>query len=286
MNFQQMRNEAAQPEKPGSSSTGLTLESLVAEQKTTIGKQSAKIRMLAHENSLLQSANQQMQSAMTAAKKQIGELTDRAKGSSEAEEKYRSLKQRTDAKISELLEDLRRKDGQYKKGLEEARSKENNGWCYVHQAEEKADTSERLQGRMRKRYQSLFIGYTILTATIAVLGAWNKTAFFRECGQWFVGRAGNMVSFVIFLGSAFMALAAFIGERFPGMPSIWRIVIAAGIYAGAAVGLFFLIRILVRKAAKVFREIRDERRDDLFIQSLTAAVVIGLFYTFMFSMNR
>lgn len=150
-----------------------------------------------------------------------------------------------------------------------------------YKAQEQARTIERATERSKMTYKSLFIGNSIFTLILAFFVAYSKRGVLSEMGKWFPARWENIKAFVSWIAMSYMAAIHLIEKAWKLKP-IWNYLIVSVLAIALAVGLIFVLRLVISKIKDFMLSIKLEYDDEIFKGIVSGDIALGMLYICLF----
>jgi len=150
-----------------------------------------------------------------------------------------------------------------------------------YKAQQQVRDIERTTERSKSTYKSLFIGTSIFTLVVAFFVAFSKHEVLMDMLKWFPLRFNNIKSFISWIATKYMAAIQFIQTKWE-LKSIWNYVIVTLIFIGIGVGLFFIVKYLIKTTKRFVKNVHEEYTDKLFKRIVSGNIALAMLFVCLF----
>jgi hypothetical protein len=150
-----------------------------------------------------------------------------------------------------------------------------------YEAQQKVRQIEYATNRSKLTYKTLFIGNNIFTLVLAFFVAFSKREVLLDMLKWFPLRFNNLKSLLSWIAIKYMAAIQFIQTKWE-LKSIWSYVIVTLIFIGIGVGLFFIVKKIIKTTRAFIKNIQEVYTDKLFKRIISGNIALGMLFVCLF----
>ncbi len=150
-----------------------------------------------------------------------------------------------------------------------------------YKAQEEVRQIEHSSERSKSMYKNLFIGNSIFTLVLAFFVAFSKREVLLDMLKWFPLRFNNIKSFLSWIATKYMAAIQFIQIKWE-LESIWNYLIITILFIGIGVGLFFIVKKLIKTIKVFIKNIHEVYTDKLFKRIISGNIALGMLFVCLF----
>ena len=150
-----------------------------------------------------------------------------------------------------------------------------------YKAQEEVRQIEYATRRSKSMYKSLFIGNSMFTLVLAFFVAFSKHEVLVEMLKWFPLRFNNFKSFLSLIAKLYLAAVQFIQTKWE-LENIWNYIITTILFISIGVGLFFIVKKLIKMIKVFIKNIHEVYTDKLFKRIISGNIALGMLFVCLF----